>query len=213
MKQYLLISFIFTLLLALTANLVWLYEITEVFGWNSLNWLKQQAKSIYLINLFVILAYLFPFLWKRRNSLYHISIAIIVLYFGSMIAFFVAKELLFLYYSRVIAMKISWLIVSFVFICLMMSLIYHIVTYHFIQKVKFIQTLLLLFAMLLVFLQSNISIQLWIGFGNARGFVDSVKMGYPYFWIIINLGIAGYLSSTLLEKNTEIQHTDDQNID
>ena len=67
-KKQILISAIVILVLAFFANTIWLYEILYRFGWLSLDWLAYQLWSIYVINLFVIIAYLLPFFLSKQAN-------------------------------------------------------------------------------------------------------------------------------------------------
>ena len=78
---------------------------------------------------------------------------------------------------------------------------FHNVTSRWLVRVKQLQIILL--AILSVYPLCVFTVKMFPGYGNGNNFVDAVKMGYPYFWIVLLMGLCGIVSNLYLIDKTK----------
>ncbi len=64
-----------------------------------------------------------------------------------------------------------------------------------IQKKQIIYSMLGVIATILL---STGTVDFFPGYGNSTTFIDAIKMGYPFFWIVIIMGQIGFLTEKKL---------------
>lgn len=176
----------------------WLYEIVEIKGWYSLNWLSGQLYSPYIATLFSVFAFMAPFFINRQLTPKNTIICIIIFYMTNIICFEIGKQLCYAMYSKFWWLSgttsdiiIMALIALFLFIFL--GFTYRLTTHKFIKRNRKISTLFITLLLLLITPLSLLTIQINSGYGHGTDWVDAVKMGYPIFWTTILLGVSGII--------------------
>jgi hypothetical protein len=187
-----------TFILSTAGMSFWLYEILEIKGWYSLNWLSGQLYSPYIATLFSVFAFMTPFFINRQLTAKKTIICIIIFYMTNIICFQIGKQLCYTIYSKfwllssvttdlILILLIA--LVLFIFI----GLSYRLTTHRLIRKNKKINMLFITLLLLLSIPLSLLTIQINRGFGSGTDWVDAVKMGYPIFWTTMLLGLIGII--------------------
>lgn len=190
------ISTALIIFLSLAGLGLWLYEIFKLKGWYSLNWLDGQLYSPYVATLMAVLAFMTPFIISKQVNAKKIILPAIILYVVSILYFEAGKKLCYALYCRFCfwAMKELIMIFSATFILFaFLSISFWLVTDKLIRRNKKINMLFIGIITFAAIPLSLLSIQLNPGFGSQTGWIDTVKMGYPIFWITLLLGFSGIL--------------------
>lgn len=186
--------------LAIASIGLWLYVIISVVGWDGLAWLKGdlgEISSSYIITVFVVVAYLLPFLLKRRSKPGKLVFSGLLLYGASLICYFTGAHLSAILYSR----WASWDIISFISLTvfasavfLFLGLSYWFVTNYFIKRNPKKNIFLISILGVAPIPLSLLMIHIY-NYSDEKftGWVEAVKMGYPMFWITLVMGISGWL--------------------
>ncbi|MGB4775670.1 MAG: hypothetical protein WBP45_10880 [Daejeonella sp.] len=182
--------------LSLAGTGLWLYEILGLKGWYSLNWLEGQLYSPYAATLMAVIAFIIPFIISKQVSAKKIILPVIILYGISILCFEAGKQLCYALYCRFCfwTMKEYILIFSAAFILFVsIGISFWLVTDKLIRRNKKINMLFISMLTLAAVPLSLLTIQLSPGFGSQTDWVDTVKMGYPIFWITLLLGFSGII--------------------
>jgi hypothetical protein len=193
------------IILAAFAHSAWLGEIVYRLGWGGLEWLSRSHFSIFFIILFVVAAYLLPLRNESGKKRAELLLPGIFLYTISLIAFHLAKILLFTIYSRMFPVYGYKLVVALLLIAPTAAAGFHYVTDRYIMPVRNIQFFLLILAMLAAVPLSRWSVQAFAGLNlsDGKSFVDAVKMGYPFFWIVFTMGLASILTGRFYRREVQ----------
>lgn len=190
-------SLAFSFIAGIIAILLWRAEL----GTDShpLQWLQESQRSPLVITALVIMAYLFPFWIKEKTKNINIFIAFISLYIISIIAFAMTIGGFSMLYS-------PWGgpsgLLFLVFVLLVHSLLFFVITNYILQKVPFKQFLLNLLTIVGAFGIGWGVLEVW---QETHPFaydalISSVRYGYCYFLIVFFMGINGLISSDLKKK-------------
>ena len=192
------IAIIFSL--AMISMGIWQLEIINRFGWAGLAWLNKGHFSIYLITIFVILAYLLPFSSRMKDSRWHLLYPGMVLFLISIIGFHLGKTLLFIAFSRFSLVPLPILLAAIILLWGLTAYFFHVVTKRWIAPVKKSHFFLVIISIIGTIPLSLITVKFYNGPSSDQytSFVDAVKTGLPYFWIVINLGITGLYTNQFL---------------
>lgn len=179
---------------------LWLYDIVEIKTWFGLNWLSEPLYSPFLAALFSVLAFMTPFFVNKQLTIKKALVSIIILYTINIICFQIGKQLCFEMYSRFFwfseTTSTTLLIpIKGVFLFIFLGFAYWLTTYKLIKENKKINIVFIMALLLLAIPLSLLTIQINPGFGSGTGWVDSVKMGYPIFWVSMLLGFSGLIIS------------------
>ena len=202
-------TFLIILLFAIMANVIWLVEIVQGIGWAGTSWIRHEHWSIFIINLLTVLSYELPFFIK--GSPRRPWTALLLLYFSSLIFFYISKGIL-----------VSLAGLSFFFLPRQTFLIFVLLLFaipitaafsiHRLSNQLLIPTqrkaiFVLLIAMIAPIFLGMLTVNIFPGYGYQKGLADAVKMGYPFFWVIVSMGIAGMLISSRFQIQTASNHT------
>lgn len=206
-KKDLIGALIGILLLAVLAEVMWLYEIVVQIGWASLTWLKKDLWSPIGVCFCAATAYILPFWVKYKQVdgkvlltwLSFIFLNIAVFYFGEAVLKNLFSPIIaFLSLAVNIKMRFFGLLAVGLF-----AFGYHLITVHLIMKVRKQQAALFLVSVFLMFVLGTGTALFLPGFGHDYSLTDAVKMGYPQFWICILLGVSGILTINYFSEEEE----------
>jgi len=193
--------FLFILVLALLAFAGWFVEINYFIGWEGAEWLSYNHYSVFGIAALVVIAYLLPLYLIARKPMQRLWKAGVELYFVVLAAYFLEKLVLITLYTQFYGfLNPDWLLVMQVLVLVMTVMSFHFVTQRWLESLRWQQTLVFGAAMLLPYPLSLLSVQYLFNFSNDTLLMDAVKMGYPFFWITLLMGIAGLIATQNFTK-------------
>jgi hypothetical protein len=210
LKHSLISIFLFSIL----SWVIWLYEIVSKIGWEGLDWLNQDLFSPYLICLLVAVAYIHPFWVRYRNIDGKLILTTLTLFVLNVSVFLLSDVVL-----RTIFSRLSFLQSGFykfntsMGLILLFGLGYFFITDKLIFKIKTKYALLFLACPLLMFVFGVITNFVIRGFATSWGIIDSIKMGFPQFWICVLMGVLGIYISSSYDENTEGVAVDENILD
>ncbi|MCP4440771.1 MAG: helix-loop-helix domain-containing protein [Aureispira sp.] len=180
--------------------------ILETYGWHNTRWGDPLDLPVFIINAFAILGYCLPFWNSKKLSKSSILEKLKVfglLYSISFIGFFIATIFFMLIFRARFGWDMSSLIV---FLCILFSLLFiithliHKVSKHAWGQILTRQKLLLMLGVIACIVISQVQVLYFQGRGGSfdNRFQDAVKMGYPFFWIIIIMTLIGVITEQKL---------------
>jgi hypothetical protein len=135
------------------------------------------------------------------------------LYFVILAAFLLEKAILLMQYTQFYGFfNEDWLLLIQVLVLVMTSFSFYFITQRWLQSLSLQQVWTIVLGLLLPVPLSIITIHIIPGFGNGRWLADALKMGYPFFWTVLLMGIAGMMSTRFI-KNAEPKPTQDDILD
>ncbi len=196
------------LFLALLANALWLAEILRNSGWDGMSWLWSPQFSAYLAAALAVLAYLLPFITVAGVRGPRLWISGIELFFSTVVAFLIAKNILYGLFSRLPVVNMSPMVL-YLMLGALLALIagsFYLTTQRRLHKPKLSYYFWLLTALAMPVPLSLLTIKLFPGLGEGRDLFDAVKMGYPLFWAVLSTGAAGILGAVNQPKPPEPEY-------
>jgi hypothetical protein len=185
-------SLLIILALAVTSIASWLFEMTKVVGWSSLDWLQADLVSPYLICCLAAVCFMTPIVLKYQKIDSKIVLTFLSLSLVNIIAFFLAETFLKGVFNRITFFGEGS---SFYFLGIVtfigFAVSYYFITHYLIVNMPKLFILLFATSEVLMFVLAMITAYFIRGFGNNSYIADAVKMGYPQFWICILLGLCG----------------------
>ena len=192
-------SFLIIFSLAATSVAIWLFEMTKVIGWSSLDWLEADLISPYVICCLAAVCFMTPMVLKYRKIDGKIILTFLTLTMINIAAFFLAETVLKGVFSKLsfFSEKTSvYTLGAVTFIGFALG--YYFVTHYLIVNMPRLYVVVFASSEILMFVLAMITAYVFRGFGNSSYLADVIKMGYPQFWICILLGISGIF---ILDKN------------
>lgn len=193
-------SLLLILALALLSIALWLIEILAVKGWSGLNWLNGRRYTPYVIGFLSAVAFVIPFVFNGTRISNKLLLAFVSIYAISILCYEAGRILNYIAYSRFMFVTILE-VKPFVFTALILFPVLGfscwLITDKLIRKTKEQLILYISLIAVLAIPLSLLTIHLNTGFGSQTGWIDAVKMGYPFFWITLLMGISGMLSVRL----------------
>jgi hypothetical protein len=196
-------SLLIILSLAVTSIAIWLFEMTKVVGWSSLDWLQADLISPYFICGLAAVCFMTPIVLKYRKIDSKIVLTFLSLSLVNIIAFFLAETFLKGVFNRITFFgegSSYYFLGIATFIGFAAS--YYFITHYLIVNMPRLFVLLFATSEILMFVLAMITAYFIRGFGNSGYIADAVKMGYPQFWICILLGLCGVF---ILSRNVETE--------
>ncbi|MDZ7879974.1 MAG: hypothetical protein U5L45_20010 [Saprospiraceae bacterium] len=192
-------SFLIVFSLASVSTALWLFEMTKVIGWSSLDWLEADLISPYVICSLAAICFMTPIVLKYKKIDGKIILTFLTLTMINIAAFFLAELVLKGVFSELSffsekAGTYTLGIITFIGF----ALGYYIVTHYLIVNMPRLYVFIFASTEVLMFVLAVITSSLTRGFGGQSYFSDLIKMGYPQFWICILLGLSGIF---ILDKN------------
>ena len=205
MKYKFLPDLFLILSLGLCAIALWLWELYSHSGWPGLQWVRESYWSVYFILFFTVFAYLFPFRHLKERSPWDLLLPGLVLYTVSLVAFHLAKAILFTLFSPFGATMGFRLLIFLILVIFFTSYGFYLVTQQQIMKVRGRQIMLFMIIITSTVPLSLLTVKLYNGpaAGSYTSFIDAVKVGYPFFWIVIGMGLASIYSQLYLGRVPE----------
>ena len=180
-------------ILAIASSGIWLFEITVVKGWHSLNWLSGTLFAPFICTFLAAIVYLSPF-YLNKFTLKNILVSLVILYAVNLLCFFIGREICFLLYCRYCIWSASGLVILLLVALLVtffLGFAYWYVTNKFLRKLSKKYVFFISLGVITSVPFSILTIHIYSGFGSQTGWVDAVKMGYPIFWCVLLLGLLG----------------------
>ena len=207
-------SLITVFLLSLLCWAIWLYEIVAKIGWASLEWLSEDLFSPYLICLIVSVAYIHPFWVRYRNIDSKLILTTLTLFVLNISVFLLSDVVLRTIFSRLGFLTSGLYKFTFSTITILIfGLGYFFVTDKLIFPIKKKYAALFLACPFLMFVLGLITNFFIRGFATNWGLVDSIKMGFPQFWICVLMGLMGIVISSSYDEDENTEGVDKNILD
>jgi hypothetical protein len=195
-------SLFIILSLAVTSIAIWLFEMTKVVGWSSLDWLQADLISPYFICCLAAVCFMTPIVLKYRKIDSKIILTFLSLSLINIVAFFLAETFLKGVFSRMSFLgENNGLYALGVITFIGFAVSYYFITHYLIVNMPKLFVFVFATSEILMFVLAMVTAYFIRGFGNNGYIADAVKMGYPQFWICVLLGLCGVF---ILSKNVEI---------
>jgi hypothetical protein len=191
-----------TILAGILNNFTWLFEIVKIKGWDGLHWLDGYMGSVFLIIPVIVLSYMYSIRYHLGQSNTHTIVPFVGLSVIGLISFEIAREFLYLIYSGRLMFSYSRMEISIIIVTglilpnLIFSVGFYLITHYFMIKIRRRTVVLYIIAIVLSTGLGYLTVHFNRGFGTGTAFIDSVKMGYPIFWLNLFLGILPMLINT-----------------
>ncbi len=199
-------SIIAIILLAILANIAWLFEIVQLIGWEGSYWLQATHYSVYFINLLVVIAYLTPVYLIKKTDWQKLLYTAIELYAVAIVAYLISKSVLYTMYGGIYAFLNFYSTLGILFLIpIMTGVSYFLVTKRQLYPLSWRSAIPLSLAMLLPIFLSWLTMQVLPGFDRISVSIGSpnvIKMGYPFFWITLLMGMASLINLHYFQKTT-----------
>jgi len=203
------------LILAISGNAIWLSEIIYRFTWASLGWLYSTLYSPYLLVAFPAIAFLLPFILRRRIGIKKIFIPLILLYFINLTFYRFGDHFLRMHFGRWsffwIFNREGYLFFVYLLGCSLIlfslfGLCYTIAVKYFLVEIRPRSFILFALVLIPVLPLSCLTYKTLPVTEDTEWFYNAIKAGYPVFWTIIVMGSAGWTiekrTRETLESNT-----------
>jgi hypothetical protein len=162
--------------------------------------------SVFLIIPITVASFIISLRKISDIGLKYFVISTSILTIVSLISFEIAREVLFSIYSRFFFLSHS-LSVSIIIIMIgiliptsIFSIGYYFITNKLIIKISWKAIILFILSLIFSIVCGLLTIKIYSGFGTGRTFIDSVKMGYPIFWLNISFGLISIILIRLRPK-------------
>jgi hypothetical protein len=188
-------AILIAILSGLLCNCLWILEIIQIKGWTGLNWLSGYMNTVILIIPLTVLAFILSLRLFEKVLLKNLITSFLLLSIISWISYEIAREFLYEINSRFFGFSNS-LTISIIIVLtgilvpnLFYSIGYYYITNRFLIKIQKMTILLFFGSIVFSIIFGLITLNINSGFGSGTTFIDSVKMGYPIFWLNIFLGL------------------------
>lgn len=180
-------------LLACLAWSLWQFELNFLVGWSGTHWLHVPFYTTPIICGIAAISYMLPlFIWGRNIPLYKYWAIFFLLMGSSWGAYSLAYLAFANLYSKIHFGDTGFLVGSSLFILVFLESFIFWATRTFFGRSPSFHILSLAFMFIMCVPLSLISIDFFPAFGGGHNFIDAVKMGYPIFWVCLQLGILSY---------------------
>ncbi|WCL82489.1 hypothetical protein PPO43_05170 [Saprospira sp. CCB-QB6] len=180
-------------LLACLAWSLWQFELNFLVGWGGTHWLHVPFYTTPIICGIAAISYMLPlFIWGRNIPLYKYWTIFFLLMGSSWGAYSLAYLAFANLYSKIHFGDTGFLVGSALFVLVFLESIVFWATRTFFGRSPSFHILSLAFMFIMCVPLSLISIDFFPAFGGGHNFIDAVKMGYPIFWVCLQLGILSY---------------------
>ena len=191
MNNPILKSLVITTILAFLALVIWRAEIIYRVGWASLDWIyKYYLISPTVITFLVVLATLAPFyIEKKEINFNHLIKPFVALSIIGIVSYYVARIPMF----SLLFGNNPYILIS---IALLNGGLFYFIINKTVANVPILYGFLVILAVVAPLFQSLL-------FNGSP--VDSIKEGYPFFFIVFNLGVLSTFAAYYLNK-PKIEH-------
>jgi hypothetical protein len=179
-------------LLGTVSMILWLTEIIYRVGWNGIEWIVTDLKSVYLLTLLAVLSYVLPMIFLSKVKVRNTIISLTLLYLFSLLGYFATKWIFRQLFDKIgddTHVLYVWLLI---FDVTVIAAIFYYTKQYFLLKSERFHLMTIVAVFISIVPASLISIEWVKGFASTESFVDAVKMGYPVFWLNILLGWVSY---------------------
>lgn len=213
-RQHLNKPILIAIVTGLLCNYIWLHEVLFSKGWYSLQWLDGYMISVLIIIPLTVFAFIYSIHIVNKLNRKTFLISLFGLSVISMISFEIARMVLYTIYSRFFFFGLSIFVsILTVLVAIMIPVfIFSLGYYALINKliIKTPKKAIFLFVLSIIFsvIAGLITVAIIPGFGHGKSFVDSVKMGYPIFWLNLSLGLTSMIILRWRLKNEIHENSD-----
>lgn len=193
-------------LLSLLAWGAWLFEILQEKGWPGTAWLNGYMYSSFICTLFVVLAYLLPFvIMDGKINTGKFFIALLLLFAASFICYNIGRVITYMVFQRFFFLHdderfaLLFLLAGIFIMLLVHALVYWVVTRQLMRKPRAYSIVFLFLSVPLAITFAMVTCNYFPGFGTGSTEVDTVKMGYPVLWTVFFIGACGIMNAALPE--------------
>jgi len=180
------------ILLGIASLAMWLTEIRVYIGWEGIEWIRRDLKSVYITILFSVFSYVIPAVIFVRPKWLNTLLCIFTLYFFSLLSYFVSKWIFKQLYIKIgeeSHVFYVWLLIVTVTI---VAIIYYYVKQFLLFRSERFHVMTIVAVFISIVPASLITIEWFKGYAVIESFVDAVKMGYPLFWLNVLMGWVSY---------------------
>jgi hypothetical protein len=185
-----LFSILIPFIMALLSLAVWKQNIGENIQNNI--WIINETNAVLLVLLFTTFSFLTPLLiWKRINY-FNFLFCFFVVYQNSWFGYYLSKKLFILLYDKAVNDNHVIYVWIMILIVGLISLTFYLTINFFIKKIRPFHIFTFVAVFISVVPASLITVEWFPDHGGLKTFVNSIKLGYPLFWINILLGGTTY---------------------
>ncbi|MBK7871281.1 MAG: hypothetical protein IPJ74_11690 [Saprospiraceae bacterium] len=135
------------------------------------------------------------------------------MYPATLVAFFLAKTILFSIYTQLYGyLNGNALLALLLVVVLLIAFSIHFVTKKTLHRVRWGHGFFIALGIVTVVPLSILTVRLLPGFGEHKSFVDAVKMGYPFFWITVMMGLLG-MRTAMWKPESDVTVTQEDILD
>ena len=179
--------------------LIWWYELHQVIGWQGEKWLRNDLRGIYVITFLIVATFLLPLVVELRMPAMWGGIYTVLLYITGITAFFVARHVFMILYTKGLIMGderlIAYSIWKLLGIVIIVAIVFFIPMRHFHKTTDGMHVITIMVALISVVPASIICVENLPLWDSQIAFMDAVKVGYPVFWVPIFLGLLSTASA------------------
>lgn len=184
----------------------WIIEIKFVVGWEGIQWLLAELISPYLVCFLVALCYMIPFGIEYGKIDPKILLTFLSLFTLNVTTYLLAEVTFKTLYTpsvtNISKTELGFLRFVHLAITVLFPLGYYFITHQLIMKISQKAIAVFMLCEALMFVLGVITNFIFKGYANTYGLIDSIKMGYPQFWICILMGLAGIY---IVERYSEVE--------
>ncbi|MCB0633278.1 MAG: hypothetical protein KDD15_26260 [Lewinella sp.] len=212
LQKKLIISVFAVIGLALASITLWLTELIVQNSWIDSSWLWSSQYAVFGIDLFASLAYLIPIHQLKDISWQRLWMPGLQLYFIGLITFFLGKSIIYSIFSPFGILELDprllWLMLATLIITTASSVYY--LTRNYLYPVKGAFIPLLVGVQVLVVVLSAATSYLFLSGGlSAQNLVESVRVGIPFFYFTLLLGLFSIFCIRKLPLIAEQEHQEE----
>jgi hypothetical protein len=161
-------------------------------GTTNNSWIERNSFTVFVIVLFTSCSLLNSFLiWKRCSFVVYL-LCISLAYSTSIIGFFISKKLFILLYDKAVYESHVLYVWMLIIVVGLVSLSFYLIINYFIKSLRPFHIFTFIAVFISVVPASLITVDWFPDHGGMKTFINSVKLGYPMFWINLLLGWTTY---------------------
>ena len=193
-------SLALTLLLAVSAFAIWTYEIRYIVGWESTKWVYVNLFSPFIIALLTAFSAIAPFYILKKERLNSPAIlGTIILFSIGIGSYFFTKTVLMDLFRGSHLLEVSGILLA-------NGAVFYLVISKLIRKIHPFYAISIVLAIIASTVFSTFA---------HYNFVEGIKIGYPFFFIVFNIGLVSTLTARFSKQKVafrEFEEVLDYNI-
>jgi len=186
------IALIIPVFLGMASLAIWLTEIRYFVGWNGIEWIRTDLKSVYIATLLAVCSYILPVVIISKPKWPNAILSIILLYIFSLFSYFISKWIFKQLYIKMGDETHVMYVWYLIFVVTIVAVFFYYVKQFLLFKSEIFHIMTIIAVFISIIPASLISIEWVKGFAVIESFVEAVKMGYPIFWLNVLMGFVSY---------------------